>query len=41
MSRNFLPGCVSSALWSKFAKLSGNTPILYNFLNFPCKTRRN
>lgn len=41
MSRNFLPGCVSSALWSKFAKLSGNIPILYNFLNFPCKTRRN
>ena len=23
------------------AKLSGNIPILYNFLNFPCKTRRN
>lgn len=41
MSRNFLPGCVSSALWSKCAKLSGNIPILYNFLNFPCKTRRN
>lgn len=37
----FLSGCVSSALWSKCAKLSGNIPILYNFLNFPCKTRRN